>query len=146
MTITSTHNKATKKTDRLTAPLERPTDTLENTLRPQTIDEYIGQSQLKKNLKIFLSASKKRQEPVEHTLLHGPPGLGKTTLANIIAKEMGGDLKVTAAPAIEKQGDLAAILSNLKAMIFSLSMKFIVLNQTSKKFYIVLWKIMLWIL
>lgn len=98
----------------LTSGESRETDLFENTLRPKSLDEYIGQSQLKENLKVFMSAAKKREEPLEHTLLYGPPGLGKTTLASIISTEMGGNLKVTAAPAIQKQGDLAAILSNLK--------------------------------
>lgn len=107
--ITSTH------TPSLVSPTVRETDLFEQTLRPKTLSEYIGQTQLKSNLNIFLEAAKKRNEPLEHTLLHGPPGLGKTTLAGIIAHEMGGNFKITAAPAIEKQGDLAAILSNLKS-------------------------------
>lgn len=100
----------------LTSADQRQTDSdiFENSLRPKTLDEYIGQSRLKENLKVFLQASKKRDECLEHTLLYGPPGLGKTTMASIIASEMGGQLKITSAPAIDKQGDLAAILSNLK--------------------------------
>ncbi|MDP2691602.1 MAG: Holliday junction branch migration DNA helicase RuvB [Candidatus Gracilibacteria bacterium] len=100
----------------MTSTVQRTTDTdaFENTLRPKTLDEYIGQSQLKENLKVFLNAAKKRGESLEHSLLYGPPGLGKTTLASIIAAEMEAKLTITSAPAIEKSGDLAAILSNLK--------------------------------
>ncbi len=84
------------------------------TLRPQSLEEYVGQEEIKQNLAIFLEAAKKRNESVEHFLLHGAPGLGKTTLANIIAKEMGVAIKVTSGPAIEKQGDLAALLTNMQ--------------------------------
>ncbi|MDF2379722.1 MAG: Holliday junction branch migration DNA helicase RuvB [Candidatus Gracilibacteria bacterium] len=98
----------------ITSSTAKEADIFENTLRPKALDEYIGQSRLKENLKVFLAAAKKRNEPLEHTLLYGPPGLGKTTMASIIAHEMGGKLKVTSAPAIQKQGDLAAVLSNLK--------------------------------
>lgn len=87
----------------------------EQTLRPKTLAEYVGQNEMKRNLKIFLETSKKRQEPLEHVLLHGPAGLGKTTLAYIIANEMGANVKVTSGPAIEKQGDLASVLTNLAA-------------------------------
>lgn len=89
-------------------------ETIETTLRPSVWDEYIGQEQIKKNLKVFIEASKKRQEALDHVLFFGPPGLGKTTLALIIANEMEANIKVTAAPMIEKSGDLAAILTNLE--------------------------------
>lgn len=87
---------------------------IEVTLRPQTFDEYVGQERLKKNLKLAIEAAKKRSEPIDHVLLYGPPGLGKTTMASVIANEMGVGLRVTAGPAIERAGDLASILTNLK--------------------------------
>lgn len=86
----------------------------ETTLRPKVLGEYIGQEEVKKNLLISMNASKRRNEPLEHVLLHGPAGLGKTTLANIIVHEMGVNIKVTSGPALEKQGDLASIITNLQ--------------------------------
>lgn len=87
----------------------------EASLRPQSLQEYIGQGQLKENLAIFIEAAKQRHEALDHVLLYGPPGLGKTTLSYILANEMGGHIKTTSGPAIEKSGDLAAILSTLEA-------------------------------
>ena len=86
---------------------------LENSLRPKALKEYIGQDKVKENMKIYIEAAKKRGEPLDHVLLYGPPGLGKTTLSNIIANEMNSNIKITSGPAIEKPGDLAAILTNL---------------------------------
>jgi len=86
---------------------------LEGSLRPTSIDEYVGQHQIKENLKIYIQAAKKRGDVLDHVIFYGPPGLGKTTLANIIAHEMGVNIKSTSGPALEKPGDLAAIISNL---------------------------------
>jgi len=87
---------------------------IEVSLRPQSFDDYIGQDRLKKNLKLAIDAAKKRDEPLDHILLNGPPGLGKTTMATVIANEMGKNIRVTSGPAIEKAGDLASILTNLQ--------------------------------
>lgn len=88
-------------------------DENEGSLRPKTLNEYIGQQKAKGNLEVFIQAAKMRNEPLDHVLLHGPPGLGKTTLSNIIANEMGVNIRITSGPAIEKPGDLAALLTNL---------------------------------
>ena len=85
----------------------------EFSLRPKTLNEYIGQNKVKENMKVYIEAAKKRGEPLDHVLLYGPPGLGKTTLANIIAMEMNSNIRITSGPAIEKPGDLAALLTNL---------------------------------
>ncbi|MFR2534901.1 MAG: Holliday junction branch migration DNA helicase RuvB [Clostridia bacterium] len=86
---------------------------MENSLRPKVLSEYIGQDKVKENMKIYIEAAKKRKEPLDHVLLYGPPGLGKTTLAGIISNEMHSNIKITSGPAIEKPGDLASILTNL---------------------------------
>ena len=86
---------------------------LENSLRPKTLNEYIGQDKVKENMKVYIEAAKKRGEPLDHVLLYGPPGLGKTTLASIISNEMNSNIKITSGPAISKPGDLAALLTNL---------------------------------
>ena len=91
----------------------RTEERLENSLRPTTLKEYIGQDKVKENMKIYIEAAKKRKEALDHVLLYGPPGLGKTTLSNIISNEMNSNLKITSGPAIEKPGDLAAILTGL---------------------------------
>ena len=85
-----------------------------DTLRPKRLADFTGQNQIKKNLEVLIAASQKRDEPIDHTLFYGPPGLGKTTLANVIASEMGVSIRITSGPAIEKSGDLAAILTNLQ--------------------------------
>jgi holliday junction DNA helicase RuvB len=101
--------------DRITSAHEQNTDkTWDLTLRPQKLEDYVGQEQVKANLDIVLRAAKERKEPLDHVLLFGPPGLGKTTLSHIIAKEMGAGIKVTSGPAISKAGDLAAIITNLQ--------------------------------
>ena len=91
-----------------------PEDANEGSLRPRSLSEYIGQKKVKENLSIFIEAAKMRKEPLDHVLLHGPPGLGKTTLAGIIANEMGVSMRITSGPTIEKPGDLAALLTNLQ--------------------------------
>lgn len=103
-----------EKMDRETQPEARPDDRVDLALRPENLKELIGQDQVKENLSILISAARQRSEPLEHVLFYGPPGLGKTTLAHVLANEMKVNIKITAGPAIERAGDLAAILSNLR--------------------------------
>ena len=102
--------------ERMVSPEAMPSDEddVDYSLRPKTLNEYIGQEKVKENLAVYIKAAKQRNEPLDHVLLYGPPGLGKTTLSAIIAHEMGVNIRITSGPAIEKPGDLAALLTNLQ--------------------------------
>ena len=102
-----------EESQRLVAGAETPEDLEEVSLRPRKFEEYIGQEKVRANLSVFIEAAKQRKEPLDHVLLYGPPGLGKTTLAGIIASELGVSLRITTGPAIEKAADLAGLLTNL---------------------------------
>src|SRR3990172_13195699 len=101
--------------DRLLSPQRRPEDQADHALRPKRLTDLLGQDRVKENLSILIDAAKKRRDAMDHVLFYGPPGLGKTSLAHVCANEMGVNIKVTAGPVIERAGDLAAILTNLRA-------------------------------
>ena len=117
-------------------------DESEYSLRPKALKEYIGQEKAKGNLEVFIQAAKMRQEPLDHVLLHGPPGLGKTTLSGIIANEMGVNVRITSGPAIEKAGDLAALLTNLNENDIFLWTRFTGSTALWRRFYTLPWRIL----
>ena len=112
--VSDRYNGIEMRSERIAGARVQDDDASLVTLRPTTLDDYINQREIKEKLSIYIAAAKKRGESLDHVLLHGPPGLGKTTLAQIIAAEMGVDIRISSGPAIEKAGDLAAILTNLQ--------------------------------
>ena len=109
------HKTAPPQDERIVAREENSHDEWQSSLRPKTLADYVGQEDLRRNLSVYIEAAKKRSEALDHVLLYGPPGLGKTTMASIIANELGVNFRITSGPAIERPGDLAALLTNLEA-------------------------------
>jgi len=123
------------------APERSEEDTLESSLRPKRLADFVGQAQARENLSIFIDAARSRGEALDHVLFHGPPGLGKTTLAQIVARELGVNFRSTSGPVLAKAGDLAAILTNLSRATSCLSARSTASTRRSKRFFIPRWRI-----